>query len=457
MVNTTIKKKNKIVNQTIKEEFTLKNATLYGGYNLFSDYLTLNGLDRLLQEELGGMKAAWADYSMPVVCRTLIDGYALGLDNIYQFDSIEKDPLITEKRGLEKLPHQSVMRKDLINQFMTDEDVHRLRCVKTRQVKKELNKIKGMLVLEFDSTVSTGYGSQEGLEVGHNPHKPGRASYHPQLCRECTSGLSVWSRLRPGNTVSITDFVSFLDESWEVIPRRYKRKSRNGLCRVVSRQDSGYESEGALAWNEAHGVGYVTKMTNRGDILSEVICLSSSKYRKVETGVGEVEVGSLMFKRDAWSKERRVVVIRWKDAVDRAQTALIDGWGYTYAIFVTNLDWDEEDVYRFYDKRADVENHIREGKQDFSLEHIPTNCFYANAADLELKLLALNQVVLFTKNILKKTSPRHFASTVRRYWFMIPAKLIHHSGQRVLQLSSWWPHQDEWASYRRNLLCLQTE
>ena len=47
----------KIVNRKIKEEFTLKNATIYGGYNLFSDYLAENGLDRLLEQEVSGMKA----------------------------------------------------------------------------------------------------------------------------------------------------------------------------------------------------------------------------------------------------------------------------------------------------------------------------------------------------------------------------------------------------------------
>ena len=55
-----IEREEKIVNKKIKEEFSLKNATLYGGYNLFSDYLASNGLDRLLEEELGGMKAPWA-------------------------------------------------------------------------------------------------------------------------------------------------------------------------------------------------------------------------------------------------------------------------------------------------------------------------------------------------------------------------------------------------------------
>ena len=73
-----IEREEKIVNKKIKEEFNLKNATLYGGYNLFSDYLASNGLDRLLEEELGGIKAPWATYPMPIVWRTLIDGYALG-------------------------------------------------------------------------------------------------------------------------------------------------------------------------------------------------------------------------------------------------------------------------------------------------------------------------------------------------------------------------------------------
>ena len=440
----------KIVNKKIKEEFTLKRATLYGGYNLFSDYLRSNGLDRFLEHELSGMKAPWATYEMPTVCRTLIDGYALGLRNIYQFQDIEKDPLLCAKRGVEKLPEQTVLRKDLINQFKSDEDVNRLRRVKKRQVKGMLKRLEKYLVLEYDSTVKTEYGRQEGLEVGTNPHKPGRASYHPQLCRERNTGLSVWSRLRPGNTVSSTDFVDFLEESWQVIPKRFKRK-RKGLCKVLSRTDSGYEFEQALSWKESHGVGYVTKMTMRGNFWFEVFSIAPWRYRKIQTEVGQMQVFSFQYQRRAWSKKRRVVVVRWKDEVNRSQTSLFDPLGYTYAVFVTNLDWDEEDIYRFYDKRADVENHIREAKYHLFVDHISTGNFYANSADLELKLLSLNQLILFSKNILKQDCPRPFASTIRRKWLMIPAKLCGGSRQLVLHLSDWFLYRDEWNYYRENI------
>ena len=138
--------------------------------------------------------------------------------------------------------------------------------------------------------------------------------------------------------------------------------------------------------------------------------------------------------------------------MDRAQTNLFDPLGYTYSVFVTNLNWDEEDIYRFYDKRADVENHIREGKYDFFIDHISTDNFHANAADLELRLLALNQLILFAKNILKQHSSRPFASMVTRRWLMIPAKLIGGSRQLTLKLSDWFPYRADWISYRENLV-----
>ena len=444
-----IEREEKIVNKKIKEEFSLKNATLYGGYNLFSDYLASNGLDRLLEEELGGMKAPWARYPMPIVCRTLIDGYALGLRNIYQFEGIEGDPLISAKHGLDKLPDYTVLNKDLLNHFKSDDDVSRLRRVKAKQVKGILKGIEGNLVLEYDSVVETGYGSQEGLACGYNPHKPNRASYHPQLCRERKSGLSVWSRLRPGNTVSCTDFVEFLEEAWQVIPKRFKRK-RKGLCKVLSRMDSGYENDRVMSWNEAHGVGYVIKMTMRGDIWWEICSISKSMYEKRQSEAGEIEFCSLFFQRSGWSRARRLVVVRWKDDANRAQTSLFDEWGYTYSVFVTNLDWDEEDICRFYDKRADVENHIKEARYDFSIDHISTQSFYANAADLELRLLAMNQIILFAKNVLRQSCPRFFASTIRRRWLLIPAKLVSEGRQLILKLSQCHPYRHVWFRYREN-------
>ena len=145
------------------------------------------------------------------------------------------------------------------------------------------------------------------------------------------------------------------------------------------------------------------------------------------------------------------MVIRWAEETNRAQTNLFDALNYTCSVFVTSLKWDEEDIYRFYDKRADIENYVREAKNDFCIDHIATDHFHTNAADLELKLLALNQILLFTKNILNQNTPRHFASTIRRKWLLIPAKLIKRSGRLILKLFDWHPYGGKWSLYRENL------
>jgi hypothetical protein len=202
----------------------------------------------------------------------------------------------------------------------------------------------------------------------YNPQKRGRPSYHPQLCRERRTGLSLWSQLRPGNTISSTDFVSFLEESWQVVPKRFQKRRRGSLCQVLARMDSGYESQDAL--------------------------------------------------------------------------------GYTYVVFVTNLDWDEQDVYRFYDKRADMENHIQEAKADLGIGHIPTDAFQPNAADLELRLLALNQLVLFSRCVLGQTESRPRASTIRRKWLLIPGKPVSDGRRRILKLADWHPLRHLWPFYQ---------
>jgi hypothetical protein len=198
-----------------------------------------------------------------------------------------------------------------------------------------------------------------------------------------------------------------------VIPKRFQKRRRGSLCKVLARMDSGCAAENTLAWLERHGVGYVVKMRMKRDLRVEVMSLPWKVYRKEETDAGPVELCSLPWNPPGWSRMRRLVIVRWGEETDRAKTDLFDVLGYTYTVFVTNLDWAEQDIYRFCDKRADMKNHIREAKTDLGIGHIPTAEFQPNAADLELRLLALNQLILFSTNVPGEEEPRPQASTIR--------------------------------------------
>src|SRR5262245_52679346 len=120
--------------------------------------------------------------------------------------------------------------------------------------------------------------------------------------------------------------------------------------------------------------------------------------------------------------------------MDNPQGRLFDAAGYFYSLFVTNLDWAPEDVARFYDKRADVERTICEAKNDLNIDHVPTGSFAANAADLALKILARNLLVLY-RDRGRCLPVRYRLMTLRRRYLCVAGRVVRRAGRILLRLS----------------------
>jgi hypothetical protein len=69
-----------------------------------------------------------------------------------------------------------------------------------------------------------------------------------------------------------------------------------------------------------------------------------------------------MYQANGWSIPRRIVAVRTKEVVDDEQMALFPEYGWEYEWIVTNLLWEGEDIWRFYNHRCGMENYIKEAK-----------------------------------------------------------------------------------------------
>ncbi|MFN3739865.1 MAG: hypothetical protein ACK4TF_04235, partial [Thermodesulfovibrionales bacterium] len=67
MIDTIYHKRKPDTNRNIKEEFTLKDATVFGGYNLLADFIRTKKLETILGECIGIQKAEWSEYDFPFV------------------------------------------------------------------------------------------------------------------------------------------------------------------------------------------------------------------------------------------------------------------------------------------------------------------------------------------------------------------------------------------------------
>src|SRR5581483_277453 len=93
-----------VANRKVHEHFTLRRATRYRGFNVLSDFVQAQGIDRALAEAFGGDKAPWVTCSLPETLRHLLDGYLLGVERVWHFAELEQESLLRIKRDRERLP-----------------------------------------------------------------------------------------------------------------------------------------------------------------------------------------------------------------------------------------------------------------------------------------------------------------------------------------------------------------
>lgn len=408
--------------RSLPEIFDLTGATALGGLNALSRFVRKLGIEPKLASRFRSIKAKWARWRLDRVLRVLLDGYFAGVQRLYHFEDLETEPLLCSQLGVDRLCDLKTLYRDL-RRFEDPALLGSLHDL-MREVVTEALAGRDRVVLEVDSTVEPLYGFQEGAEIGPNPHKPGRPSYHPLLVRDRLSDLVVHHTLRPGDTGTATDINRFLHQTLDIV----KQEGRE----VLARLDSGFESNDALGVLERRGVGYVVKMRATYEVAHHVAWRSG--WRKVEPeGDGELQVLSILWHRGVWSQPRRVVAVR-KREMGALQGRLFDEAGWSYHLYVTNLDWAPEDVARFYDKRADLERTICELKNDLAIDHIPSASFGANAADLALKILARNVLVLYRDRGLRLNT-RDRIMTLRRRYIFLPGRIVSHAGRLLLRLS----------------------
>lgn len=425
----------------IEDRFDLENATLYGGASTILDYINGTGLREQFQRAVMIAKRSDSLYRMEDQLTSLVVGRLLGIERFYHFEAIEEDPLISQKLGLEKLSDVTVLYKD-IGRFETEEEVKGLEDVLFSYAQRCLEG-QQYVILDIDSTVETAYGEQEGVEVGFNPHKHGRGSYHPIVAFDGISRVCLGGILRAGNSYAADGMIAF----YEGIKARLGKR-----CPILYvRADKAFCGEQRLGFLESESVGYVVKMKATGRL---VRAAEERGFKRLyETAEEIVEATSLAYRATSWEKSRRVVVIR-KRPIEVLQGVLWEDVLWEYEAIVTCLDWDEEDIYRFYNHRANCENMIKECKDGFGIDKISCDAFYPNYADLLLKLISYNVFSAFKREVFPEEERWLSIKTVRRMFFLIPAILVYHARRWILRLSKRHRWKEEWFQIRKNLTLL---
>lgn len=404
----------------IHTRFDLNAATAFGGSVGLIDFVLKSGIRNHFRTK-GLHKRKDARYQMDDIALTLLLGHLLGQERISHFEDIEQDPLLSLKLALPKLPDFTLLYEDL-KRLGKSSNFESVRSAQ-RQVLRSLLGEKKSVVVDIDSSVDTVYGHQEGAGVGYNPHHHGRASFHPLLAFESESGCALYEELRSGDAHTAEGFASFYEG--------LKRQLPSGVSIGVVRMDKGFTGEKVFETLETDAQDYVIKMKWTKP-LAEIATTLKWKCLTPNDDTQHIDVASTTYQATTWKKPRRVVFVRKLD-ID-PQEVLCADWFWEYEAIVTTLDWDAEDVWRFYNFRGNAENHIKEAKYGFAIDQFSSRDFGANQAQHSLKLLAYNLMLLYKHTELKPGVRNWTANRLRRSLMFLPGILVHHARRWSIRL-----------------------
>ena len=325
--------------------------------------------------------------------------------------------------GLSRFPIDDTIR-NLFRRFGMG-DVHRLFDPLAEWQMERLPPRSSGYSLDLDSTVFERYGKQQGSLKGHNPRKHGRPSHHPLLAVLAEAHFLLHGWLRSGNCGPARGVVEFLEEALALWQQRQK-------IRVV-RADSGFFDDKLLSFLEQRLLLYIVVARLTPWIKRAAQRVETWKALDENDSVGEFRVALL-----GWQTQRRFVVVRELLREDRSSLGrkLLQVPGYTFRLFVTNRDDAPEEIWRDYNRRADMENRIAELKHDLGADGFCLQQFFATEAAFQAVLLLFNLLSEFQR---AAGLPGHREPATLRTQVFTCGAILGRSGRRlVLHLSQSW-------------------
>src|SRR5438270_1358757 len=407
-------------------DFAGKNLTPYGGLFPVATMLEKLKFQQLIEETLTVKRIPRAMGMYQFILSMVLAIY-VGFSRLNHIRFVAKDPMLTRILKVLELPGQSTFWRFLASlhlvvagQLLQVQRVMRERVWAAAHVR--LNAI----TLDTDTTVHTLYGKQLGARKSYNPKNKGKKSFQPILTFMAQTREYVWGELRNGDRPDGKQIARHLKNVFTALPRCIQT--------IFARADSGFycwEAVQAYEQAKAHFL-IVARKTTR--LLEQLQNADWKPSRKTDAD----EQCEFRYQPEGWGKAYRFIALRYekkeKNTQKREQYQLFDTPGYSYRVFVTDMDRPIDLLVWFYRQRAGAENLIKEANNDAGLAAHPSGRWATNCVHFQLVMLAYNPncwLLLFQREegVPAEELQHTTLATVRLRFLFVAAKIWKHSGR----------------------------
>jgi hypothetical protein len=363
---------------------TQRAVTPFGGISVFISFLDKIGFAEALRQHMPIRFTSPNQIDPTLTFTAFLVAVLVGARRFAHASLLRRDRALHALLGLDRFPTDDTIR-NLFRRFGMGQVQRLFEPLAEWQMQRLPLRSNGY-PLDLDSTVFERYGQQEGSLKGHNPRKHGRPSHHPLLAVLSEAHFLLHGWLRSGNCGTSRGVEEFLKEALALWGQRQKIR--------LLRADSGFFDDKLLSFLEQRLLPYI--------VVARLTTWVKRAAQRVEQWTildDDYAAGEFRLQLCGWKAERRFVVIRERvrEGRDSVGRKLIEVPGYTFRVFVTSCADLPQEIWRSYNRRADMENRIAELKHDLGADGFCLKSFFATEAAFRAVLLLFNLLAEFQR------------------------------------------------------------
>jgi hypothetical protein len=403
----------------VRLEFHGSKISSDGGLLLFRELDDVLGLHDLAGEQLVDTRSGHNRlHSVVGLLRQSVFGRLAGYEDVNDADRLALDPVMRQIVGGRAVDHQAASASQM-GRFETD-------VLATAENSTALADLSGhwidrvherspckWITLDMDSSVSPTHGDQEG--TAWNGHFD-CSCYHPLFLFNQYGHLER-CKLRPGNVHSA--------DGWEEVLKPVMARYADKDILRLFRADAAFALPALYETLEAADYLYAIRLPTNALLQEKIADLLKRPIGRPPNHARRV-YGDFEYQAGSWKKPRRVLSkVEWHPG------ELFPRVGF----LVTNLPFEPEQVFAFYNQRGTAEQHIKEGKMALKWTRLSCRTMAQNEVRLQLHALAYNLGMFLQSTDLPDEVASWSLTSLQTRLIKIGARVVRHARAISFQLA----------------------
>ena len=400
-----------------KYEIVQTKATPFGGLYVISEFLDQLSFRRLFDDVFKKLRKV-RQYEPSQNISLLMGMLIAGGERLSDIEHFADDQTVCDLFDMPSAPVDTSLRDDMTLVGQRDEARNEL-LLQLNEMLFDKSNIRSIIV-DIDGTALPVDGRQEGAEKGYCPAEQGSRCFQSIKAVCDATETVIAEKTMPGDSHCSNGIIEFI--------RPWLDRLSKKLDHIKLRLDAGFYSDALMTFLESYAnVAYEIGAPQHRWLQDKVRRIDYRSYYHSERQYASWAYGEgLNGAFRCYYVERSVKV--------GSQLELFDADQYTYRVVVSNRERRPNVIFAGYNKRARVEKHIEELKNQYALGKLVSGSFVVTKALCWLSHLAFTLVGMLRQIAFRRKMKRWRLKRLRFMLFSASGWFVEHARKRIYKI-----------------------